>query len=52
MITNYSFLLNYTSMPLYSQLAVITRPPDGVLLLPPAALAARRLRRLASLVAL
>jgi len=33
------------------QLAVITRPPDGVLLAP-SALAARRLRRLASLLEL
>ena len=35
----------------YTVLAVITRPPDGVQL-PPAALAARRLRRLASLLEL
>jgi len=35
----------------YQLLAVITRPPDGVLLAR-SALAARRLRRLASLVAL
>jgi len=36
---------------IYCILAVITRPPDGVLLAP-SALAARRLRRLASLLEL
>ena len=36
---------------IYSLLAVITRPPDGVLLAS-SALAARRLRRLASLLEL
>ena len=39
------------SLDSYYALAVITRPPDGVLLAP-SALAARRLRRLASLLEL
>jgi len=46
------YLLNlFISEHIYIILAVITRPPDGVLLVP-SALAALRLRRLASLLKL
>ena len=43
--------VNYYNVTLYKGLAVVTRPPDGALLAP-SALAARRLRRLASLLEL
>jgi len=43
--------VNYSILVIYNLLAVITRPADGVLLAP-SALAARRLRRLASLLEL
>ena len=46
-----SLAIDSVNKDLYIKLAVITRPPDGVLLAP-SALAARRLRRLASLLEL